>query len=171
MWAAQILGSFWAAQILGQHSFIPDINTDEYYYIGLYFAYSVFFSSPTFALFPRLQPQFLFSRLSYKETAGHTTFSGDTCRALINVILGEGLLKPLQLCVLLPSKFGFNLCFSMYLQTLCFSDVFMEKHWKSVIHRSICDYFFEAQSKVCRLMYSTSTLITLYFVYLPGISW
>lgn len=26
-------------------------------------------------------------------------------------------------------------------------DVFMEKHWKSVIHRSICDYFFEAQSK------------------------
>ena len=27
----------------------------------------------------------------------------------------------------------------------------MEKHWKSVIHRSICDYFFEAQSKVCRV--------------------
>jgi len=27
-------------------------------------------------------------------------------------------------------------------------DVFLEKHWKSVIHRSICDYFFEAQSKV-----------------------
>ncbi|XP_064648853.1 AP-3 complex subunit mu-2-like isoform X2 [Lineus longissimus] len=26
-------------------------------------------------------------------------------------------------------------------------DVFLEKHWKSVIHRSICDYFFEAQSK------------------------
>ena len=23
----------------------------------------------------------------------------------------------------------------------------MEKHWKSVIHRSICDYFFEAQKK------------------------
>jgi AP-3 complex subunit mu len=23
----------------------------------------------------------------------------------------------------------------------------MEKHWKSVIHRSICDYFFEAQNK------------------------
>jgi len=32
---------------------------------------------------------------------------------------------------------------------LCYcSDVFLEKHWKSVIHRSICDYFFEAQSKV-----------------------
>ncbi|XP_013380709.1 AP-3 complex subunit mu-1-like [Lingula anatina] len=26
-------------------------------------------------------------------------------------------------------------------------DVFMEKHWKSVINRSICDYFFEVQSK------------------------
>ncbi|CAD5111332.1 DgyrCDS646 [Dimorphilus gyrociliatus] len=26
-------------------------------------------------------------------------------------------------------------------------DVFMEKHWKSIIHRSICDYFFEAQTK------------------------
>lgn len=26
-------------------------------------------------------------------------------------------------------------------------DVFLEKHWKSVIHRSICDYFFEAQGK------------------------
>ncbi|XP_074661834.1 AP-3 complex subunit mu-1-like [Tubulanus polymorphus] len=26
-------------------------------------------------------------------------------------------------------------------------DVFLEKHWKSVIHRSICDYFFEAQNK------------------------
>lgn len=27
------------------------------------------------------------------------------------------------------------------------SDVFMEKHWKSVIHRSVCDYFFDAQRK------------------------
>ncbi|VDD92717.1 unnamed protein product [Enterobius vermicularis] len=26
-------------------------------------------------------------------------------------------------------------------------DVILEKHWKSVIHRSICDYFFEAQKK------------------------
>ncbi|OWF39923.1 AP-3 complex subunit mu-1-like [Mizuhopecten yessoensis] len=26
-------------------------------------------------------------------------------------------------------------------------DVFMEKHWKSVIHKSICDYFFEVQGK------------------------
>ncbi|KAL3870481.1 hypothetical protein ACJMK2_038536 [Sinanodonta woodiana] len=26
-------------------------------------------------------------------------------------------------------------------------DVFMEKHWKSVINKSICDYFFEEQSK------------------------
>ena len=23
----------------------------------------------------------------------------------------------------------------------------MEKHWRSVINRSVCDYFFEAQSK------------------------
>jgi len=29
-----------------------------------------------------------------------------------------------------------------------YRDVFMEKHWKSVIHKSICDYFFEAQTKV-----------------------
>lgn len=26
-------------------------------------------------------------------------------------------------------------------------DVFMEKHWRSVISKSVCDYFFEAQSK------------------------
>ncbi|KAJ8039183.1 AP-3 complex subunit mu-1 [Holothuria leucospilota] len=26
-------------------------------------------------------------------------------------------------------------------------DIFMEKHWKSVISRSVCDYFFEAQEK------------------------
>jgi len=27
-------------------------------------------------------------------------------------------------------------------------DVFMEKHWKSVISRSVCDYFFEEQKKM-----------------------
>ncbi|CAN7992752.1 unnamed protein product [Ixodes hexagonus] len=27
-------------------------------------------------------------------------------------------------------------------------DVFIEKHWKKVIHRSVCDYFFEVQKKV-----------------------
>lgn len=26
-------------------------------------------------------------------------------------------------------------------------DIFLEKHWKSVISRSVCDYFFEAQEK------------------------
>ncbi|XP_077986319.1 AP-3 complex subunit mu-1-like [Glandiceps talaboti] len=26
-------------------------------------------------------------------------------------------------------------------------DIFMEKHWKSVINKSVCDYFFEAQEK------------------------
>ena len=29
-------------------------------------------------------------------------------------------------------------------------DVFLEKHWKSVIHKSIVDYFFDAQKKVGR---------------------
>jgi len=29
-----------------------------------------------------------------------------------------------------------------------FSDIFLEKHWKSVVPRTICDYFFEAQRKV-----------------------
>lgn len=28
-----------------------------------------------------------------------------------------------------------------------FSDILLEKHYKSVIHRSICDYFFEVQKK------------------------
>ncbi|KAL0177967.1 hypothetical protein M9458_026861, partial [Cirrhinus mrigala] len=26
-------------------------------------------------------------------------------------------------------------------------DLFLEKHWKSVISRSVCDYFFEAREK------------------------
>ena len=29
-------------------------------------------------------------------------------------------------------------------------DIFMEKYWKSVLNRSVCDYFFEAQSKCNR---------------------
>ncbi|VDN50526.1 unnamed protein product [Dracunculus medinensis] len=29
----------------------------------------------------------------------------------------------------------------------CCRDVILEKHWKSVIHRSICDYFFDTQKK------------------------
>ena len=28
-----------------------------------------------------------------------------------------------------------------------YRDVFVEKHWKSVIPRSVCDYFFDAQKK------------------------
>ena len=35
----------------------------------------------------------------------------------------------------------------MHLCVFFFRDVFMEKHWKSVISRSICDYFFDAQNK------------------------
>uniref|UniRef100_H3A4C2 Adaptor related protein complex 3 subunit mu 1 n=1 Tax=Latimeria chalumnae TaxID=7897 RepID=H3A4C2_LATCH len=29
----------------------------------------------------------------------------------------------------------------------CSGDIFLEKHWKSVVSRSVCDYFFEAQEK------------------------
>lgn len=29
-----------------------------------------------------------------------------------------------------------------------YRDVFMEKHWKSVVSRSVCDYFFEQQRKI-----------------------
>ncbi|GAB1298817.1 AP-3 complex subunit mu-1 [Apodemus speciosus] len=29
----------------------------------------------------------------------------------------------------------------------CSGDIFLEKHWKSVISQSVCDYFFEAQEK------------------------
>jgi len=35
----------------------------------------------------------------------------------------------------------------------------MEKHWKSVIHRSICDYLFEAQNK-CAKPEDIPTVIT-----------
>uniref|UniRef100_A0A0R3S102 MHD domain-containing protein n=1 Tax=Elaeophora elaphi TaxID=1147741 RepID=A0A0R3S102_9BILA len=44
---------------------------------------------------------------------------------------------------------SFNLFFSSQTSyySAFFSDIILEKHWKSVIHRSICDYFFEAQKK------------------------
>jgi hypothetical protein len=29
-------------------------------------------------------------------------------------------------------------------------DVFMEKHWKSIIPRTVCDYFFEVQRQVVK---------------------
>jgi hypothetical protein len=35
---------------------------------------------------------------------------------------------------------------------LYFRDVFMEKHWKTVVGKSICDYFFEAQTKVNQIL-------------------
>ena len=38
-----------------------------------------------------------------------------------------------------------------YLETFClffFREIFLEKHWKSVISKNVCDYFFEAQKKV-----------------------
>ena len=48
-------------------------------------------------------------------------------------------------------------------------DVFMEKHWKSVIPRTVCDYFFEAQRQV----HSTSESIyrigtSILFLFLGG---
>ena len=46
---------------------------------------------------------------------------------------------------------------------LYYSDVFMEKHWKSVIHKSICDYFFEAQGKVC-----TNEFVSMFQMNVPG---
>ena len=27
-------------------------------------------------------------------------------------------------------------------------EIFMEKHWRSVVARAVCDFFFEAQEKV-----------------------
>jgi AP-3 complex subunit mu len=33
----------------------------------------------------------------------------------------------------------------LFLYKKCFSDVFLEKHWRSVISRSVCDYYLEAQ--------------------------
>ena len=32
----------------------------------------------------------------------------------------------------------------------------MEKHWKTVVSRSVCDYFFEAQGKVRRMRHTLS---------------
>lgn len=29
----------------------------------------------------------------------------------------------------------------------CSGDIFLEKHWKSVVSQSVCDYFFEAQER------------------------
>ena len=52
------------------------------------------------------------------------------------------------LILLLVSFPGFNSFDKRIKYLVNFRDVFMEKHWKSVIHKSICDYFFEVQSKV-----------------------
>ncbi len=42
----------------------------------------------------------------------------------------------------------------MYLH---YRDVFMEKHWKAVISRSVCDYFFDAQKKAAAAAASSSS--------------
>lgn len=34
-----------------------------------------------------------------------------------------------------------------FVKSLPFSDIFIEKHWKSAVNRSVCDYFLDAQRK------------------------
>jgi AP-3 complex subunit mu len=40
---------------------------------------------------------------------------------------------------------------------VCCRDVFLEKHWKCVVSRSVCDYFFEEQKKVTKQQQSSSS--------------
>ncbi|KAJ8248432.1 hypothetical protein GJAV_G00241960 [Gymnothorax javanicus] len=48
------------------------------------------------------------------------------------------------------SKRGHIMIHSLFLINTS-GDIFLEKHWKSVISRSVCDYFFEAQEKAADL--------------------
>ena len=48
----------------------------------------------------------------------------------------------LNLNIFLPQK----MIHSLFLIN-CSGDIFLEKHWKSVVSQSVCDYFFEAQEK------------------------
>lgn len=41
-------------------------------------------------------------------------------------------------------------------------DVFMEKHWRSIIPRTVMDYFFEAQRQVIIELYIFSLLLLLF---------
>jgi hypothetical protein len=49
----------------------------------------------------------------------------------------ERLCLPLTISTMIHSLFLINSS----------GDIFLEKHWKSVVSRSVCDYFFEAQEK------------------------
>ncbi|KAJ1365861.1 hypothetical protein KIN20_026319 [Parelaphostrongylus tenuis] len=54
------------------------------------------------------------------------------------------------------------------------SDVIFEKHWKAVIHRSICDYFFDAQKKaaspeMCCRYYQLHIIMLLTFTTIKSI--
>ena len=62
-------------------------------------------------------------------------------KATPNIFKNLGGLDRLQ-CVF--KSFAYSLFF--------YRDVFVEKHWKSVISRSVCDHFFEALSKVFFLL-------------------
>ncbi|CAJ0965469.1 unnamed protein product [Ranitomeya imitator] len=44
------------------------------------------------------------------------------------------------------SRFGRKMIHSLFLINGS-GDIFLEKHWKSIVSRSVCDYFFEAQEK------------------------
>ena len=34
-----------------------------------------------------------------------------------------------------------------YCDSFILSDIFLEKHWRTIVSRSVCDHFFEAQTK------------------------
>lgn len=44
------------------------------------------------------------------------------------------------------TSFGSTMIHSLFLINSS-GDIFLEKHWKSVVSRSVCDYFFEAQER------------------------
>lgn len=82
----------------------------------------------------------------------------------VSVVLSNNLVTISQ-SSMLNSLFFVNsvgwgfLIFSKF--TFDFRDVLLEKHWKSVIHRSICDYFFDIQKKVFNLEYISLLIVNL----------
>lgn len=55
-------------------------------------------------------------------------------------------LKPLSICHYNNLFVAAEMIHSLFLINHS-GDIFLEKHWKSVISRSVCDYFFEAKEK------------------------
>ncbi|XP_076990860.1 AP-3 complex subunit mu-1-like [Tamandua tetradactyla] len=52
----------------------------------------------------------------------------------------------------------------------CPGDVFLEKHWKSMVSQSVCDYFFEAQEKAVNVENVPPVMPTPHH-YLIGVYW